>query len=139
MKCVPKLTENQWFAITDQHDIFPIGDCGNQEAADEVAADALMNEDIALVVNGDIMEEWARISSWALADCEPPLDGKAPYCRHCGSDEVEFDAFARWDNNQQKLTLSNDFPTYVCSGDVCGGEECSIIWIYNDGTLADRM
>ena len=47
-------------------------------------------------------------------------------CSRCGSDEVLWDAYVFWNEDEQDYEISNTFDNAVCESDECGGKECSV-------------
>ena len=52
---------------------------------------------------------------------------KIPICKHCGSSDVLFDAYARFDADLGEMVLESSFDQTICMSEACDGGECSII------------
>lgn len=50
----------QWFALTDHSDLLPLGDCGDYEAADEIATDAIdgTTANVMWLIDSEIAGTW---------------------------------------------------------------------------------
>lgn len=48
----------EWFALTMDQKLFHLGNCGDYDAAEEVAQNALSEENIWILIDGEIAEQW---------------------------------------------------------------------------------
>jgi len=55
----------QWFALTDNSELLPLGDCGDYEAADEIATDALSGtaSNVMWLIDPEIAMHWLETLS----------------------------------------------------------------------------
>jgi hypothetical protein len=55
---------------------------------------------------------------------------RKPVCAECGSDEVQVDGHAMFDEDLGDWVLQGiRDDTYACNSEECGGEECSVNWV----------
>ncbi len=57
---IDRLPENEWFALTVDSKLFHLGNCGDYDAAEEVAQDALAEENIMWLIDGTLAQAWIK-------------------------------------------------------------------------------